>query len=246
MRARRLSGAAVVAAGALAAHVAACGDDMPLKPHDAAIDGDGSAMQMPQPPVLGAQLDRMGRPGIADALIAAFASSGSNAGAQKDAYNQAADPATWKTTPVRPNVTIADELKASAAPYDAIDNGLVAGPLTLTGCANALFYAGPPGAQSYGNLASVLGDDQILVDTSRGSCTYYLALEIEVASAATHIHDNCGGRTLQYDAYDALISVLAAGISGLDTANQFVPRLRGSATAHVDVKASFPFLGEPH
>lgn len=227
--------------------LAACGDDTHSLRNDAGIDApsDGEVVP-PSPPAIGAQLDRMGRPGIADALIAAFASSGGNPGMQKDTYDKASDPTMWRTTPLRTNVTVNDELKANLAVWDAIDNGLSTGTQTLAGCGNALLYAGPPGAQSYNGAAALFGDDEILIDSARTSCTYYLALELEYATGATFIHDNCGGRTLQYDAYNVELSVLAAGELGLDRTNQFAPRIRGTLAPHTDLKTSFPFLGEPH
>lgn len=227
--------------------LAACGDDSPSLRDDAGIDAPGDGpVAPPTPPTIGAQLDRMGRPGVADALIAAFASSGANPGAQKDAYNQASDPTTWRTTALRTNITVNDELKANLAVWDAIDNGLSTGTSTLAGCGNALRYVGPPNAQTYSDAAALFGDDEILIDSARTSCTYYLALELEYATKATYLHDNCGGRTLQYDAYDVALSVLAAGELGLDVTNQFAPRIRSTLAPHTDLKTSFPFLGEPH
>jgi len=239
--------AAVIAAlGALAGGSAApfgCGGGHGSD--DASTGSD--AATTPLPPTLGAQIDRAGRPGITDALIAAFAASGADPSAQKAAYNQAPDPATWKTIPVRAGVTIDDEIKANVAVFDAIDNGLVQNAKTLPGCGNALGYIGPPSATTYRAAADLFADDQLYVDSSKPTCAVYFALELEQTKGGSFVHSTCGGRTLTHDALGVLTSVLAAGLDdGLDPANGFAPRIHASITAHVDVSDTFPFLGPPH
>jgi hypothetical protein len=96
------------------------------------------------------QIDRMGRPGINTALIDLLASTG-----KKDAYNQAANPATWAAD-------FQGEIQANLAALDTLDG--------TTG--NTLL---PPAA-----LAPVLVDDRLLVDTSAPSCDAYLAVELGV------------------------------------------------------------------
>jgi len=193
---------------------------------------------MPPPPVLGAQLDRVGRPAISTLLIAVFAAPADQT-APKDAYNHAPDPATWKTTLLRTNVTIEAELQASLAAFDAIDTG------AATGCGNALAYTVPINAISYRPGADLLADDQLYVDTSKQTCNIYLALEIERGSLGRFTHTECGGRTLAHDAIDVTYSVLASGIDGLDPLTGFGPKIHGSLSAHPDIKDTFPFLGPP-
>ena len=225
----------VVLAAALAGcHGSGAGSEVPV--HDG-NEGAGA----PPPPALGAQIDRMGRPAITSSLIAVFAADGAAKTAQKDAYNQAPDPATWKTTMLPTNVTIERELEANLAVFDAIDNGLA-----IPGCGNALSYVRPPSATSYQNAADLLADDQLYVDTSKTTCTVYLALEIEQASAGSSVHYACGGRMLKHDVIDVTYSVLAAGLAGLDPANNFAPKLHDGVAPHPDVKDTFPFLGAPH
>lgn len=96
------------------------------------------------------QVDRMGRPGINTALIDLLADTG-----RKDAYNRAADPATWAP---RFQQEMADNLAA-------LD--------TLDGAANALLPANV--------LASVLVDDRLRVNAAVPACDVYLAVELGVA-----------------------------------------------------------------
>jgi uncharacterized protein DUF4331 len=222
----------------LAAALAGCGG------HGSGSDGpvhDGSEAA-PPPPALGAQIDRMGRPALSSSLIAVFAAEGAARTAQKDAYNQAPDPATWKTTMLSASTTIERELEVNLAVFDAIDTGMA---VPQAGCGNALSYVRPPSATSYRDAADLLADDQLYVDTSKTACTVYLALEIEQASAGSSVHYACGGRTLQHDVIDVTYSVLAAGLAGLDQANNFAPKLHDGVAVHPDVKDTFPFLGTP-
>jgi Domain of unknown function (DUF4331) len=229
---------------AAAVALAGCGRDEPAV-DDAIRDDAGTtdAPAAPAPPALGAQIDRMGRPAITTALIAVFSPPGAATTAQRDAYNQAADPAAWRTTALRTNVTIADEIEANLAVLDALDRGLA--PPTQ-GCQSALMYAGPPGAGSYQQAADLFADDQLYVDTSRPTCEVYFALELELASAGSIPHLTCGGRRLDHDVIDATYSLLASGRFGLDATNGFRPNLRDGVAVHPDIREVFPFLGPPH
>jgi hypothetical protein len=230
--------------GALAATLAlaSCGGD---RLAGDALPGDTGAPDMagvPPPPTLGAQLDRMGRPLIATALIGVFAADPAQS-ALRDAYNRAPDPAAWRTTALATNVTIAGELAANLAVFDALDNGLAVQSQTLTGCGNALKYGSPAG---YQGAAEIFADDELHVDSGQTSCAVYLALELEFASAGTLIHDSCGGRTLRHDAIDATYSVLTSGSEALDPANHFAGRVGDGQTVHLDIQDGFPFLAAPH
>ncbi|TMQ27932.1 MAG: DUF4331 domain-containing protein [Deltaproteobacteria bacterium] len=231
----------------VAAVLAACGDNL-AKPdgslrHDA---GNPDAPSFPPPPTLGAQIDRVGRPAISTMLVGAFSPEPART-SLKDAYSRASDPATWLTTTLQPNITIEKELEISLAVFDALDTGMSMTTVPGAGCGNPLRYTGPPGNLSYQVTADVLGDDELYVDTSKSTCEIYLALEIEFFSAGSSPHTTCGGRMPTHDVIDMTYSVLAAGLSGLDKANSFAPRLRDSAAVHGDVNnVTFPFLGPPH
>jgi Domain of unknown function (DUF4331) len=240
--------AAVALAAALAATGCGgggkAGDDTVDPHHDADVILDGATV--PGPPALGAQIDRMGRPLIAAALIAGFAAPGPATTAIKDAYNQASDPAAWSTTILQPNVTVLSELKANLAAFDILDLGMA--NVSGAGCRNALRYVGTgnPGPLSYQLAAELFADDQLYVDTSKTACTVFMALEFEVASSGGLIHATCGGRTLTHDVVDTMYSVLAAGTNGVDPFTDFATKLHDSAVAHTDVSENFPFLAPPH
>jgi hypothetical protein len=229
----------------LAAGLAGCGRDTRAS-NDGAVPEvpNPDAMGSPAPPVLGAQIDRMGRPAISTALVASLASAGPAKTAQKDAYNHAGDPTTWKTTLVQTNVTVERELKTNLAVFDAIDRGLTT---PMAGCGSALMYVGPPDATTYQGAAELFADDQLYVDTARQSCSVYLALEIEHASGGTLPHTTCGGRMLGHDVIDVTYSVLASGLGDFDPRRgDLVPKIRDGATVHPDITDAFPFLGPPH
>jgi len=211
-------------------------------------DGDGAAGDappdipgIPAPPVLGAQLDRRGRPMIREALIGVFAPTEAIKAAARDIYDQAPEPATWTTTTLRTNVTVLDELAANLAVFDAIDSGLPTQAGTLQGCGNALQFSGHPGA--YRAAARLFGDDQVYVDTWFASCSFYFDLEIEFVQTAM-VHSTCGGRTPIHDVVDVTYSVLAGGTQAL--LSGFRGAIGDGVAAHTDVTATFPFLGPPH
>jgi hypothetical protein len=228
----------------VAAGLASCNGD--ARTPDGAVPDGGNpdAMGFPPPPTPGAQIDRMGRPAISTALVAVFATAGAAKTAQKDAYNHAADPAAWRTTPLQTNVTVERELKANLAVLDAIDRGLTT---PMAGCGGGLLYVGPPGAGTYQGAADMFADDRIHVDTSRQSCSIYLALELEHASGGTLPHSTCGGRMLGHDVIDVTYSVLASGLGDFDARRgDLVPKIRDGVTVHPDISDVFPFLGPPH
>jgi hypothetical protein len=237
----------------LALAVAACGGNPKVKP-DASVGEDAGATDagnpdapsMPAPPALGMQIDRMGRAAISTALVGLLAPAGPAKTAQKDAYDHASDPATWKTTMLQTGVTIERELEVNLAVFDAIDKDFLTPQGTQPGCGNALGYSGPPRPTSYVVAADLFADDQLYVDTSKPACTVYLALEIEQASGADPVHTTCGGRMLTGDVIDVTYSVLASGLGGLDLAGDLSPRIHDGIAAHDDVTVAFPFLGVPH
>ena len=224
--------------------VVGCGDN--LKAIDAQTGKKDAAVDahIPAPPTLGAQIDRLGRPAINTALNGTFLAAGAAKTAQKDAYNHASDASTWLTTEVATNVTVVKEFEANIAIFDVIDQG--AAQIANAGCGNTALYNAPPGADSYRGLASVLGDDELYVDTTKQDCGFYLSLEVEVATGGSIVHTQCGGRTPTHDVIDTSYSVLAAGTNGFDPAT-FAPRLGDNVGPHADVSDStFPFLGAPH
>lgn len=225
---------------------AACGDDGNPASDANPRDGNPDAPSYPEPPALGAQIERMGRPAINTALNATFFETAANKGPMKDTYNQIFDAAMWSTTELRSGVTVAAEFARNLAIYDVLDKGAVMNG----GCGNQALYngggGGDPTATSYQTLAGVLADDQLYVDTSKTTCNNYLSLEVEVATGGVFAHTQCGGRTPSHDVIDVTYSVLAAGTAGFEIPS-FNPKVGDGVPKHGDVSdTEFPFLGPPH
>ena len=155
-----------------------------------------TACKDPLPPTLGAQIDRMGRPGVNTALTDPFNLNTSMKAAAQDAYNAAGAPSQWSPS-------FAPRIAANLAILDSLD----------TVCGNQLL-AGPSAASGrYNTLATVLSDDQLYVNSGSGTCTTYLAVE---ANAVGIANTDCGGRTPVVDVIDRTYSVLALGaLSGV-------------------------------
>jgi hypothetical protein len=161
--------------------------------------GKGGSGAMPRgkenPPTLGAQIDRMGRPAINTALNQAFNADTDEKDAEKDAYNAASDPADWSA--------YTEAFETSLGILDALD----------AECGNQLLAG--TGDTPYGALAGVLIDDQLYVNTDKGTCGAYLGVEAEALGLVED--GSCGGRTPSYDVIETSYSVLAAGaLSGVD------------------------------
>lgn len=218
-----------------------CGDNLG-GPDARPGDGDGI---IPAAPRLGMQIDRMGRPAVAAALIEL---RDGDPGPGRDAYNAASDPATWATTPAAGR-TIRDEIAANLAIFDVLDQGSTI-PGT-PGCGNQLHFngnpsgGGTPAATSYHTLAGILSDDMLYVDTAKTTCDAYLALEIEVASGSTIMHSQCGGRTPKLDVIDVTYSALVAGIAGFTPPPALQPNIKDNVDAHADFTDTFPYFGPP-
>ena len=237
--------------GLAAAFLASCGDDKAApdapKPIDAAPDAAPDAFMPPAAPTLGAQIDRMARPAVNTALVSPLETNNTLKTQKKDAYNQASNPMTWVTTQLDPGMAtnnIRAEFARNIAFFDVLDQGMA--NVTGAGCGNGALFMAPPSPTSYGALATVLADDELYLDTTKGTCNFYLSLEVEVATGGGVPHTSCGGRTLTMDVVDISYSLLAAGTSGFDPTMAFRPKIIDGVDAHTDVSNdNFPFLGAP-
>jgi hypothetical protein len=217
-----------------------CGDDNHKTP-DAAVHHDSPPVVdggFPAAPALGAQIDRLGRPAINTALNHTFDVNASTKGAAKNAYNADQAVGTWPTTN-------AAQFAKNLAFLDALDDGLGSNG----GCGNQALYNGLPGgggnatAGSYLMLAGILADDQLYLDTTKSTCTHYLAVEFGIVTGATTT--TCGGRAPSYDVIDVSLSMLAMGLGGFDASLN--PLFPDGVPAHTDITdGTFPFLGAPH
>jgi hypothetical protein len=245
---------ALLSAAALA--LVACGsNEQPTdaaKAIDAAVDAAGS---IPTPPTLGPEIDRLGRPGINTFLNHAFDGSATTAGAAKDAYNQdASGPATWGS-----NTTYLGAFATTLGIFDTLDQGVTATGVAGSACGNQILYdksttsgAHPCFASgnfagsgcSYAAAGGFAADDELYIETSQGTCSQYLAVEVDTVLATT-IAD-CGGRAPSYDVIDVSYSALAA-FPGAGGFNGVAPTITDGVTKHTDTSdATFPFLGMPH
>jgi hypothetical protein len=156
----------------------------------------GEPLGEDNPPKLGAQIDRAGRPAISTALVATFETDEDVKNSKKDAYNAADDPTTWAEDAEA-------DLMTNLAILDSLDSV----------CGNQLLADGA-GAR-YEALAGVLLDDQLYVNTASGTCEAYLGVEAEALGLVED--GGCGGRTPNYDVIERSYSVLAAGaLTGVD------------------------------
>jgi hypothetical protein len=188
----------------------------------------------PAPPMLGQQIDRLGRPGVNTALTDPFdIVAGKSKDQVKDDYNAEANPAMWSPKfkgYIVTNLAILDALdsRGGGSPFEGCGNQLAAGPATDGG-----------GATRYDALAGVLADDRLYLNTQVSdagtlTCGQYLAVE---ANATNIVPNNdCGGRTLKYDVIDTTYSVLAAGAL-MGVSDGVGPDGKPTAT--------FPFLAAP-
>jgi hypothetical protein len=152
---------------------AACSAPSPNAPHP-----------IPAPPVLGARIDRVGRPLTGNALIFPFGPE-ADADRRKEEYNRAAQ-ADWPS--------FVPDLEATLAIYDGFDGV----------CGNQWLAAPTAAPARYRTLANLLADDRLWIDTRAAACTQFLAVERGLAG-------DCGGRTPLYDASDGFRSMLVLG-----------------------------------
>lgn len=156
-------------------------------------------------------IDRAGRPGVATALIGTFNPNADEKGALRDRYNDAS-PST--------SAGFVTNIASSLAIYDALAGTCGDNPLTASGT----------GPTTYNAFATVLANDQLLVNGDVGSCDQYLAVELGE-------EDECGGRRPNFDVIDVTFSAVAAGeTSGVSD---------GVNSDDQTPSNSFPFLAAP-
>jgi hypothetical protein len=266
--------------------LAACGDNN-KGPTDGNVTPDGSGSgsnNFPAAPPLGPQIDRMGRPAISTALNHSFEPPSAGQGSAKDAYNQDDNVAMWQQTWVpkfAPNLAIIDAADTGicgnglcestlpgieTAVTCAADCGGASPVVTKDGCGNVPLWtpngSGQATPTSYVQLAGLLADDELYLDTSKTTCDAYLSLEFSLVTMIPV--SSCGGRAPSYDVMDYNYSVLALGLAGFDPTNGLAPVFHddpaschtGGASMtdpacanHAPVGTSdttFPFLAAPH
>jgi hypothetical protein len=161
-------------------------------------------------------LDRMGRALTGNALLGTFEPEDAG-NRRKEDYNRA-ERQDWPG--------FAADLAVNLAVYDGFD-GVCGNQWLAVGNANP--------ATRYSDLARLLADDRLWVNSAARSCTQYLAAEFNYVGAT---NDDCGGRTPNYDAVDVFRSLLAGGQTrGIDDG------IEHDEQAHS--LTIFPFLAPP-
>jgi hypothetical protein len=178
---------------------------------------------IPVPPTLGAQIDRMGRPAINTALNKVAVTDDAVKQAGKDAYNQDATSSGWPAA-------YAAEFAGNLAVFDALD----------TVCGNQLLYTPSDAGSPYGTFAGALSNDWLIVDTTKTTCGY---LGVETPILGLGAEGTCGGRKLEDDVIDLSYSGLAAGVSGFPGG---VPAIGDTIDNDSTFLTTFPYLAAPN
>lgn len=201
--------------------LAACGSSSGT---DGGMNGDDMgepslARGEDNPPSVGTQIDRNGRPGITTAAFATFTPD-ENRGARRAVHAAASDPSSWSD--------FTDDIAATLAILDSLD----------TMCGNQLLAGDTPTAGRYDALAGVLADDRLWVNAASGTNDGNLYLGVEAQALGVLEDGGAGGRRPTDDVIERSYSVLAAGVlAGVDDA---VPS--DDSTLSDD---AFPFLDDP-
>lgn len=165
------------------------------------------------------QLDRMGRPLTGNALLGTLATDAISDGLKED-YNRATPTTAARFVP---------EIEKTLGLYDGFDGK----------CGNQLLASKQvTGAGRYRELATLLADDRLWVNSASGVCTQLFAVELVQLAGRTALKNDCGGRSPTYSAANEYRSLLANGTStGIDDG------LSRDAREHSATK--FPFLAAP-
>jgi hypothetical protein len=220
--------------------------------------GSGGGTNIPTPPELGAQIDRMGRPAINTALDDTFVYVDGNGAhpsndtvraASEDAYNEDSQPNMWVANH-------AQSAGIQLAVLDSLDTGLDldgAGPnpplTNAQACSNGFASCNDSSDGSgncYATIAAVLASDRLWVDSGGTDCGAsepvdpvgggYLAVEINYVLPGTNT--DCGGRRPADDVIDKTYSAVAIGLPG-----GFGDNIAEPAGLHPE---AFPYLAPPH
>lgn len=158
------------------------------------------------------QLDRMGRPLTGNALLGTLV-GGAVADKLKEEYNRATPSTAARFVP---------EIEKTLGLYDGFDGK----------CGNQLLASKTvTGTGRYRELATLLADDRLWVNSASGVCAQLFAVELAVGN-------DCGGRSPTYSAANMYRSILANGtLTGIDDGL--------ARDAHEPSATKFPFLVAP-
>jgi len=188
---------------------------------------------MDNPPTIGTQIDRNGRPGVTSALVGTFtATDDTTRNDLKDDYNADADPSTWVSE-------YQDTIHSQLAVLDGLDGT----------CGNQLAFDANPlddGSSDHDFLAALLANDRLWVDSTNTTCMGgYLHVELQALGVDV---PGCGGRMPAQDVIDATYSVLAGGLPLLTAGTDGGPAVTDGVPFEDEdgaPTATFPFLAAP-
>ena len=161
------------------------------------------------------QIDRAARPLTGNALLATLGSS-EESNRLKEAYNAATPSTAQRFIP---------EIAKGAALYDGFDGK----------CGNGLAVDSRlPLDRRYQEIAALLADDRLWVDSKSSVCTELFAVERAVVATPILLEQDCGGRTPTMNAVNVYRSLLVDGsATSLDD---------GLSRDERPVSPDFPFL----
>ncbi|MGA7080667.1 MAG: DUF4331 family protein [Terriglobales bacterium] len=174
----------------------------------------------PMIPKLGEQIERTARPLIKNGLVGGPLAPDAISNERKESYNRVAR-SDW--------ARFAPYIRQTLGLYDGFDGK----------CGNQ-WLADPKakGSARYQDLAKVLADDRVWVNSKSTVCTQFLAVEVNELDTPGALRDDCGGRTPNYDASNIFRSLLTNGTTtGVDDG------LKGDDKVHSTT--DFPFLAAP-
>jgi hypothetical protein len=163
-------------------------------------------------------LDRMGRPLTGNALLGTLASAIVSDKLKED-YNHAT-PATA--------ARFVQEMEKTLGLYDGFDGK----------CGNQLLAGKVASAGRYRQLATLLADDRLWVNSASKVCTHFFAVELAELTGQRALANDCGGRSPTYSAANIYRSLLANGKPvGIDDGL--------TRDEHDHSSSAFPFLAAP-
>jgi hypothetical protein len=165
------------------------------------------------------RLDRMGRPLTGNALLGTL-DADAVSDKLKEEYNRATPANAARFVP---------EIEKTLGLYDAFDGK----------CGNQLLAdKNAAGTGRYRELATLLADDRLWVNSASGVCAQLFAVELAQLAGRSALKNDCGGRTPTYSAANVYRSLLASGKStGIDDGLSRDEREHSATT--------FPFLAAP-
>jgi hypothetical protein len=165
------------------------------------------------------QLDRVGRPLTGNALLGTLATDEVSDKLKED-YNRATPATAARFVP---------EIEKNLGLYDGFDGK----------CGNQLLASKiKTGAGRYHELATLLADDRLWVNSASGVCKQFFAVELASLTGEIALDNDCGGRSPTYSAANEYRSLLANGTpAGIDDGLTRDKREHSSST--------FPFLAGP-